>query len=294
MPRTNERASRGRSAFFALNAVGARFGSLHPHTILKLYRTLCFPTLLFGSELWMLTKTELLMLERVHRKILRTIQGLPTRYPSTALNFLLGTVPINKAIASRKLNFIFSLLSLNPSSLARTVLLKRLGDNGQSSIIHSWALSLEEYALHSIPDLKIALPCSKLSWKNSIKLILSTNEYVLLQSQCGSIPISKCRPKSITNGHIFPHWMVSKGDRQMLQRSNFRVRLLVNCDGLEADVARFRGNISPLWKLCSTGPENAYHFSIVCPALQDIRDQQLPLAPDTIASIISSPNLLFD
>ncbi len=158
MPRTNERASRGRSAFFALNAVGARFGNLHPHTILKLYRTLCLLTLLFGSELWMLTKTELLMLERVHRKILRTIQGLPTRCPSTVLNCLLGTVPINTAI-----------VSLNPSSLARTVLLKRLGDHGQSSIIHSWALTLEEYALPSIPDLKIALPCSKLSWK---KLIL--------------------------------------------------------------------------------------------------------------------------
>ncbi len=46
--------------------------------------------------------------------------------------------------------------------------------------------------------------------------------------------------------------------------------------------------------LSGTEPENAYHFSIVCPALQDIRDQQLPLAPDTIASIISSPILLFD
>ncbi len=171
------------------------------------------------------------MLERVHRKILRTIQGLPTRCPSTALNCLLGTVPINKATVSKKLNFVFSLLSLNPSSLARIVLLQRLGDYGQSSIIHSWALTLEEYPLPSIPALKIALPCSKLSWKNSIKLILSTNEYVLLLSQCGSIPISKCAPKSITNGRgIFPHWMVTKGDRQILQRSNFRVRLLVNCD----------------------------------------------------------------
>ena len=80
----------------------------------------------------------------------------------------------------------------------------------------------------------------------------------------------------------------------MLQRSNFRVRLLVDCDSLEADAARFRGNISPLCKLCNTAPENAHHFSIVYPALQDIRDQQLPQAPDIIASVISSPTLLFD
>ncbi len=36
MNRTNERASKGRSAFFSLDAVGARFGSLHPSTVLKL------------------------------------------------------------------------------------------------------------------------------------------------------------------------------------------------------------------------------------------------------------------
>ncbi len=68
MPRTNERASRGRSAFFALNAVGARFGKPPPpHHPETLHNTVLIPTLLFGSEVWMLTKTELLMLERVHR-----------------------------------------------------------------------------------------------------------------------------------------------------------------------------------------------------------------------------------
>ncbi len=50
--RTNERISRGRSSFFALNAVGARFGCLHPATTLKLYVTICLPILLFGSELY--------------------------------------------------------------------------------------------------------------------------------------------------------------------------------------------------------------------------------------------------
>ncbi len=110
--RTNERISRGRSSFFALNAVGARFGCLHPATTLKLYVTICLPILLFGSELWVLSKTELLMLERAHRKILRTIQGLPTRCPSVALNSLLGTLPISMCLTSRKLNFIFATLNL--------------------------------------------------------------------------------------------------------------------------------------------------------------------------------------
>ena len=75
--RTNERATAGRSTFYALNTVGSRFGRLHPLTSLKFYQALCLPLLLYGSELWTLTKTELLFLERVHRRILRTIQGLP-------------------------------------------------------------------------------------------------------------------------------------------------------------------------------------------------------------------------
>ena len=68
--RTNERASAARSAFFALNAVGSRFGCLHPLTSLKLYQALCLPIMLYGAEIWSFTKTELLFLERVHRRIL--------------------------------------------------------------------------------------------------------------------------------------------------------------------------------------------------------------------------------
>ena len=56
-----------------------RFGCLHPRTSLKLYSSLCLPIMHYGCELWTPTKSEVLMLERVHRKILRTIQGLPVR-----------------------------------------------------------------------------------------------------------------------------------------------------------------------------------------------------------------------
>ena len=48
---TSERCSAGRSAYFSLNAIGARFGCLHPATILRLYKAYCLPVLLYGSEL---------------------------------------------------------------------------------------------------------------------------------------------------------------------------------------------------------------------------------------------------
>ena len=126
--RANERATAGRSAFFSLNAIGARFGSLHPSTTLKLYSALCLPILLFGSEIWSPSKTEILMLERVHRKIIRTIQGLPTRCPSSALNGLAGTLSVHSILSQRKLSFIFSISSLDPNTLVRKVVVERLNN----------------------------------------------------------------------------------------------------------------------------------------------------------------------
>ena len=86
--RTNERCSSARSAFYALNSIGSRFGSLHPITSYRLYQCLCLPILLYGSEIFTLTKTELLILERVHRKILRSVDS----GPSCSLQVLLGFI----------------------------------------------------------------------------------------------------------------------------------------------------------------------------------------------------------
>ena len=80
----------------------------------------------------------------------------------------------------------------------------------------------------------------------------NTQLYTKLQSDCSGLPISKCSPASFIQGRICPQWLISKGDRQMLQRSNFKIRLLVGCDGLEWDTSRFRGGErSPTCKLCA-------------------------------------------
>ena len=104
--RTNERAFAGRSAF-GLNVLGSRFGCLHPSTSYRLYSTFPIPIMLYGSEIWKITNSEVLLLERVHRKILRTIQGFPTRCPVSALNGSVGSLDIDSRIIQRKLSFAY-------------------------------------------------------------------------------------------------------------------------------------------------------------------------------------------
>ena len=87
--RTLRQINLGRSSFFALNRAGTRFGCLHPITALRLYTSIALPRMLYGAEIWCLTNTELEMFERAHRKILRTIQGLPIRCPKESIGTIL-------------------------------------------------------------------------------------------------------------------------------------------------------------------------------------------------------------
>ena len=135
--RTLERCTSGRCAFFGLNSVGSRFGSLHPLTSYRLYNTLSIPILLYGAELWTPTKTELIMLEQVHRKILCTIQGLPTRCPSSALNTLLGSDNVASRIRQRKLNFVNSVANLDDNTFTKKLLLARPEDPLAKGVIPS-------------------------------------------------------------------------------------------------------------------------------------------------------------
>ena len=124
--RTNDRASPGRSAFFGLNALSARCGCLHPLTGYKLFSSLCLPIMLLSSEVWCITETELLFLERVHRKILCTILGSPVTCPLLALNFMMGSLDDSSLISQRKLSFVYSIVNLSDNNIAKRVVCARI------------------------------------------------------------------------------------------------------------------------------------------------------------------------
>ena len=153
--------------------VGTRFGCLHPLTSLRLYSTFCVPVMLYGCELWVPSKSEFLMLEWVHRKILRTIQGLPIRCSSLALQILVGLPSVSSIIFQHQLAFLHSLSAMSSNSLPLQLMLLRLSSLPRKGLIFHLQHILAELSLPSLSDIPRG-SWSRSVWKCQVKSITQT------------------------------------------------------------------------------------------------------------------------
>ena len=199
------------------------------------------------------------MLERVHRKILRTIQGLPLRCHSKALQCSMGVPSISSLICQRRLNFLHSLSVLPPHSLPLLVFKKRLTNSPRKGTLPIFSALVNSLELPSLPAI-LNGEWSKRAWKRWVKNLTLSAEYSSFLDQCDHLPLTNC---SLRMGKPIPHWSATRGLPMLTRLNNFRIRLLVGCDGLEADASRFRKRSRPTaivndpsCKLCMLEPES--------------------------------------
>ena len=118
----------------------------------------------------------------------------------------------------------------------------------------------------NLPSLEqlISIPRSKASWKNSSKMLLNIDHYIALTEECpADYPIGYCDLPLDKPSH---HWSSTLHDQQATTgRTNFRVRMLVGCDGLEVS-SQDEWHSPRRLKLCHIAPENPTHFILHCPS----------------------------
>ena len=78
---------------------------VNPLIYMKLWKQACLPSLMFGAELWMLTPTLLLKLERCQYWFLKHIFHVPEFAPGPLLLKLSGLNSIESEVATKKLLF---------------------------------------------------------------------------------------------------------------------------------------------------------------------------------------------
>ena len=115
-------------------------------------------------------------------------------------------------------------------------------------------------------------------------------EFTLFVETCSHIPLADC--SSLSLGKVLPHLLVCRGLPRLSRQNNIRIRLLLNCAGLESETSNFRNATSDdTCKLCgSTSAETAPHFTAQCPALSSVRNS---LSPRSLIPLLASDSQLF-
>ena len=98
----------------------------NPLIYIKLWKQACLPTLLFGSELCILSQTQVLQLERCQRWFLRKVFHLPKFCDSIILTKISGLWSVESAVNYRKLLFFARTINRSPKDNVYQLLLLRI------------------------------------------------------------------------------------------------------------------------------------------------------------------------
>jgi len=184
--------------------------------------TICLPRTLYGCELWAVTKTEMEMLERSHRKILHTIQGLPLRCPNSGLLAVIGA----DLVTTKKLLFVHSVVSLPEHLLPHQVLLERLQAPNAKAWLPSILASPDSLNLPSANNL-LQQASSKSVWKGVVSGIIRARAKTNLLEEAER----KCSLHLLTQmdqrpGTPSPSWTIThnKDLLHLTSKTNFRIR----------------------------------------------------------------------
>jgi len=161
--------------------------------------------------------------------------GSPHPLPNAAVYSLIGSRSIESFIQQRQLSFINSITSLDIDALPQRLLQEQLSIPSAKGLISAYRHLLEDLRLPSISQL-LTQPPKLESWKSSTRKLLNLKTYLSLMEDCTNLHIGAC---SIPIGRPAHHWSVTLGDTNETRQTNFRIRLLTGCDGLEQDASHF-------------------------------------------------------
>ena len=111
---------KGRKAFFAAGAIGAYQSSLNPLSSRSLFNTCVVPTLLYGSENWILTEQTIARLETFQSQMSKRMLKVPKHYANLLPRVVMQLPSMKIQILIRKLRFLAHLLTSNDHSLGPT------------------------------------------------------------------------------------------------------------------------------------------------------------------------------
>ena len=111
-------AQKLKGSMMSILGPGIQPNSFNPICCLKLYKLICLPRALYGSELWFnLSASDILIIERAHRFCLKRMQGFHRSTRTAIAQSMIGAYSMSAMIEEKCLLFFSQLCKLSEESL---------------------------------------------------------------------------------------------------------------------------------------------------------------------------------
>ena len=270
---THNRKYRKAGMIFSSNFDRRKVG---PLIYIKLWREACLPTLLYGTELFTLTPTLLVKLERCQQWFLKNVFYVPKFASRQLLLKLSGLRSIESEIALRKLLFLGRLLTEDKMApVVRNLFEIRTQSYFDPNIVSLGILPticevLQKYDLFNYFDtwFSDSVFPTYLCWKAIVKTKIREFEENAWIDFVQKHPSFKFARTCLDN--VSPHkfWFISNQYPDLVSRLHVQIRLLGNF-GFSAELPWASKADDALCFICKESNDNLYHFLFNCPYFRD-------------------------
>ena len=159
-------------------------------TLIKLYQTTTLPVLLYGCEIWYISRDDIKELTNIQLTIIRTILKLPISTPKPALLGDIGEFPIELNIEERKLMYLHKAFTSKTRINDISHIQIEKYNNTKESIINCNITLLEKYNINEAKETISLMAKSK--WKKIVKTKIEEKANEIYKNECEKLKKLKC------------------------------------------------------------------------------------------------------
>ena len=279
--RVDEGMKKARRAMYAKCSSGMNIHRVSPLSLYTTWRIYAEPILLYFLPVTCIAQTDLKLLENMMLRILRAMQGLPSRTQKAVVYTMIGALPCRLLIAQSVLQFIlFMKRAAECHPVSEYVLLHgALNDDRSSSILRQWEKYLNELNLPSIIQLMENKGQHGKTWKSIFEQAINNQARKMLSEEAINLKsvnwLADLIAKQTCYGPAGAFWPTCRHSVVGRQATGTRIRLLTEQSLLATGIVRRHIELNEVCPLCRRLPETLEHFLFECSELkQDREDAQ--------------------
>ena len=279
--RTLEKIEKAKRVLNMSTNMGVVKGGLNLNTCNLIYWSVVFPTLTFGSEIWVIKGRDIELLQGFQRYAARRLQRLHSRSINSTSTACLGWMDIIRVIKAKQLIFIRSIARMQGHTPIRTIFGGRLMEFDQEventldrPIIQMLKVALEFQVIEEVRNMFNGLMISKQGWKK----IVWERAWALEKEEWDRKVIEDKHfdlTSRATNGPGYSiWWSIADFKQSKMKQCETMVKLISHSSALKGDDCRLKRLPfgSKMCIQCELGCiEDANHMILQCPKHEHLR-----------------------